>query len=61
MTMATTAKARPLKVRPNSDELLKRANDYFRTYPKVIDTESQSPSILETLKEEIRFFERPSK
>lgn len=52
---------RRLEVRPSSDELLKRANDYFRQYPKVIIPEPKDPSIVETLKEEIRFFERKTK
>jgi hypothetical protein len=40
-----------LEVRQNCDELLKKANDYFKKYPKVVITDSRPPSILSTLRE----------
>ena len=49
-----------LEVRQNSDELLRKANDYFEKHPKVVITDSP-PNILSTLREEVRFYERPNK
>jgi len=49
-----------LEVRQNSDELLRKANDYFKKHPKVVITDSP-PNILSTLREEVRFYERPNK
>ena len=50
-----------LEVRQNSDEILKKANDYFKKYPKVVITDSRLSSILSTLREEVRFYERSTK
>lgn len=58
MTMQNSQRiARRLEVRRNSDELLIKAQDYFKKYPKVIVTETDS-SILKELRKEIRFYER---
>ena len=51
-------KTRRLTVRNNSDELLKRANDYFKQYPRVVITEYQPPPIIEILKKELQFYEK---
>jgi len=58
MTMKKNKRiARRLEVRHNNDELLIKAQDYFRMYPKVNVTETDS-SILKELREELRFHER---
>lgn len=60
MIMTNTEKARRLEVRP-SDEVLIRAKEYFRKYPKIINTQPKESSILEILKEEICYYKRPRK
>jgi len=58
MTMEKSERiARRLEVRRNIDKLLIKAQDYFKKYPKIIVTETDS-SILKELGKEIRFYER---
>lgn len=58
LIMKIPMETRRLTVRNNSDELLKRANDYFKQYPRVVITEYQPPPIIEILKKELQFYEK---
>jgi len=50
--------SRRLTVHNNSDDLLKRANDYFKQYPRVVISDFPNPPIIEILEKEIQFYEK---